>query len=489
MSTIRTRFAPSPTGFLHVGGLRTALYNYLLAKKESGSFILRIEDTDQSRKVEGAMENLIETLHWAGIEFDEGPGKEGEFGPYIQSQRLTTYQHYAHRLVEEGRAYYCFCTPERLEEVRRKQIAQKINPSYDRRCRSLTKEETVQRRKAGETFVIRMKVPFEGELTFNDIIRGEVTISYGILDDQVILKSDGYPTYHLAVVVDDHLMKISHVIRGEEWLSSTPKHVLLYQYFRWELPRFAHLPLLLNPDKSKLSKRQGDVAVEDYRLKGYLKEALVNFVAFLGWNPGDEREIFSLGELVKDFSLERVGKSGAVFNIEKLDWMNFEHLRRKPDTDVLCMLKEKLASSPFAGKHFTDAYLLSVIGAMRERVTFVRDFLEKSPYFFQAPSDYDADVVKKRWKKESPLHLKQLVEEFSALENPKKEEYEAALHRAAESLRIKNSELIHPLRLAVSGIGAGPGVFDILFILGKEETLRRINSAIKELSAAMALPK
>lgn len=489
MNNVRTRFAPSPTGFLHVGGLRTALYSYLFAKKENGSFILRIEDTDRSRKVEGAMENLIDTLHWAGIEFDEGPGKEGNVGPYIQSQRLSLYQHYAHQLVEEGKAYYCFCTPERLEQVRKQQIAQKINPSYDRHCRALTKEDATKKRKAGEQFVIRMKVPLEGELTFNDIIRGNVTIAHKILDDQVILKSDGYPTYHLAVVVDDHLMNISHVIRGEEWLSSTPKHVLLYQFFGWELPQFAHLPLLLNPDKSKLSKRQGDVAVEEYRQKGYLKEALVNFVALLGWNPGDEREIFSLEELVKEFSLERVGKSGAVFNIEKLEWMNFEHLRRKSDDEVLQMLKEKLRSSFFSDKHFSDEYLLAVISAMRERVTFVKDFLEKSPYFFQAPADYDADVVKKRWKPESAHNLKKLIEEFSQLENPKKEEYEAVLHRVAESLHIKNSELIHPLRLAVSGTGAGPGLFDILCILGNEEVLRRMNTALEKLSHGFAFSR
>jgi glutamyl-tRNA synthetase len=483
MSSVRTRFAPSPTGFLHVGGLRTALYSYLFAKKMNGSFILRIEDTDRSRKVEGAMENLIETLHWSGVEFDEGPGKEGDFGPYIQSQRLSLYQYYAHQLVEEGKAYYCFCTPERLEQVRQKQIAAKVSPSYDRHCRNFSKEETEKRRKAGEAFVIRMKVPLDGELTFTDLIRGDVTIAYKILDDQVILKSDGYPTYHLAVVVDDHLMKISHVIRGEEWLPSTPKHVLLYQFLGWELPQFAHLPLLLNPDKSKLSKRQGDVAVEDYRLKGYLKEALVNFVAFLGWNPGDEREIFSLEELVNEFSLERVGKSGAVFNIEKLDWMNFEHLRRKPDSEVLCMLKEKLALSAFDNKDFSDAYLLSVISAMRERVTFVKDFIEKSPYFFQAPAGYDAEVVKKRWKQESSLYLKKLTGEISSLENPKKEDYEAALHRTAELLQVKKSDLIHPLRLAVSGMGAGPGLFDILCILGKEETIRRMNSAIERVPA------
>ena len=482
MSTVRTRFAPSPTGFLHVGGLRTALYNYLLSKKEGGTFVLRIEDTDQSRKVDGAVQNIIDTLEWAGLHYDEGPGREGDYGPYIQSQRVNLYQKYAHQLVEEEKAYYCFCSPERLKEVREKQLAAKLTTSYDRHCRDLPKKEIAGKLKQGEQHVIRMKVPLEGELTFADIIRGEVTIAHKILDDQVILKSDGYPTYHLAVVVDDHCMKISHVIRGEEWLSSTPKHVILFNHFGWEVPQFAHLPLLLNPDKSKLSKRQGDVAVEDYRRKGYLKEALVNFVAFLGWNPGDERELFTLEELSKEFSLERVGNSGAVFNIEKLDWLNFEHLRKKPDAEVLQILKDQLAQSGFGGKNYSDAYLLNVISAMRERVTFVKDFIEKSPYFFQAPSLYDEDVKRKRWKQESPAQLKELAEEFSHLENPKKEDYEAALHRAAAAMKASNSDLIHPLRLAVSGVGSGPGLFDILFVLGKEETIRRISLAIERLS-------
>ncbi len=481
MSTVRTRFAPSPTGFLHVGGLRTALYNYLLSKKEGGSFILRIEDTDQSRKVDGAMENLIDTLEWAGVRFDEGPGREGDYGPYIQSQRINLYQKYAHQLVEEGNAYYCFCSPERLKELREKQIAAKISPSYDRHCRNLAKEEVRERQKLGEQYVIRMKIPLTGDLTFTDMIHGDVTIAHKILDDQVILKSDGYPTYHLAVVVDDHFMKITHVIRGEEWLPSTPKHVLLFKYFGWEMPHFAHLPLLLNPDKSKLSKRQGDVAVEDYRKKGYLKEALVNFVAFLGWNPGDERELFTLDELTKEFSLDRVGKSGAVFNIEKLDWLNFEHLRRKPDTEVLSLLKEYLAQSAFKDKHFNDAYLLNVIAAMRERVSFIKDFVEKSPYFFETPAEYETDVVKKRWTTEASTYMKAVIQEFSMLEDPHKEDYETALHRSAESLKVKNSDLIHPLRLAVSGTGAGPGLYDILSVLGKDETIQRITIAIERL--------
>lgn len=478
---VRVRFAPSPTGYLHVGGLRTALYNYLFAKHHGGKFVLRIEDTDQARRVEGAVENLIATLDWAGLRFDEGPGRDGGYGPYVQSQRLDVYRHHADELIKKGVAYRCFCTPERLEEVRQRQNAAKLSTSYDRHCRVLPTDEVARRLSAGERNVIRMKVPLDGELTFEDIVRGTVTIAYGVLDDQVIIKSDGFPTYHLAVVVDDHLMAISHVIRGEEWLPSTPKHILLYKFFGWELPKFAHLPLLLNADKSKLSKRQGDVAVEDYRAKGYFKEAIVNFVAFLGWNPGDEREIFSLEELVKEFSLERVGKSGAVFNVEKLDWMNFQYVQKRPEEDVLLLLKEQLAQSLYSGLDLGDEYLLKVIRAMRERTTFIKDFVEKAAYFFQGPDQYDTEIVKKRWKPESAAQLKVLGAAFQELQNPGIEEYEAALHQTAEALKVKNSELIHPLRLAVSGVGAGPGLYDILGILGRDETVHRINLAIEKL--------
>jgi glutamyl-tRNA synthetase len=479
--SVRVRFAPSPTGYLHVGGLRTALYNYLFAKHHDGKFVLRIEDTDQARRVEGAVENLIATLDWAGIRFDEGPGRDGGFGPYVQSERLGTYRKHADELLKKGLAYRCFCTPERLEEVRQRQNAAKLSTSYDRHCRDLPASEVERRFNAGERNVIRMKVPLDGVLTFEDIIRGTVTIAHEVLDDQVIIKSDGFPTYHLAVVVDDHLMEISHVIRGEEWLPSTPKHILLYKFFGWELPQFAHLPLLLNPDKSKLSKRQGDVAVEDYRSKGYFKEAIVNFVSFLGWNPGDEREIFSLEELVRDFSLERVGKSGAVFNVEKLNWLNFEYLKRMPESEVLGLLKTSLAQTAYAGHAFDDRFLLSVIRVMRERATFIKDLVEKSPYFFERPSRYDQDVVRKRWKPETGSQMKALLQEFAQLQNPGKEQFELALHKAAESLQIKNSELIHPLRLAVSGVGAGPGLYDILAIIGKDETIQRINTAIEKL--------
>jgi glutamyl-tRNA synthetase len=481
VSPVRVRFAPSPTGYLHVGGLRTALYNFLFAQKSGGKFILRIEDTDRTRYVEGAVGNLIDTLHWAGLEYSEGPEVGGEFGPYIQSERTEIYKKHVVMLMEKGAAYRCFCTPERLDQMRKEQQRQKLTARYDRTCLRLSEKEIQENIAAEKPFVIRMKVPDNTVVRFSDIIRGEVEFSSEQIDDQVLLKSDGYPTYHLANVVDDHLMQISHVIRGEEWLSSTPKHVLLYQFFGWEMPKFAHLPLLLNPDRSKLSKRQGDVAVEDYRAKGYLKEALVNFIALLGWNPGDDREIFTLEELEKEFSLEKVNKAGAIFNLEKLNWLNFQHLRRKPDVEVLAMLKEQLLTNGFQLSVFSDQYLLEVISAMRERVSFVKDFVEKTPYFFQPPKEYDPDVVNKRWKPQSGEYLKQLAGEFSKLESPQKGDYEAALKRTADLLKVGNGDLIHPLRIATTGIGEGPGVFDIVAILGKDETIKRINVAIERI--------
>lgn len=478
-SNPRVRFAPSPTGYLHVGGLRTALYNYLFAKRNNGKFILRIEDTDRARYVEGAVENLISTLNWCGLDYDEGPAKEGEFGPYIQSERLSIYKEKCEELIESGKAYYCFCPAERLTALRESQQKEKLQTKYDKHCLSLSKEEVAENLAKGLPYVVRLNVTPDIKISFDDIVRGFVEFDSSTVDDQVLLKSDGYPTYHLANVIDDHMMKITHVIRGEEWLSSTPKHVLLYDFFGWEKPIFAHLPLLLNPDKSKLSKRQGDVAVEDYRTKGFLKEALLNFVALLGWNAGDDKEYFDLNEMVDSFSLERVNKSGAVFNVEKLTWLNFEHLRKKSDTEVMEVLKTEIAESEYKDCVYTDDYLLKVVVAMRERVSFVKEYIEKSPYFFKAPVTFDPDVIKKRWKDDSPEQLRKLAENFSVLENPAKEDYENALHNTAEQLEIGNGKLIHNVRLAVSGMGTGPGLYDLLYILGKDEVVARINKALE----------
>ncbi len=482
MENIRVRFAPSPTGYLHVGGLRTALYNYLFARKNNGKFILRIEDTDRNRYVEGAVENLIEALKWCGLEFDEGPNVGGQFGPYMQSQRLDIYQKHVHELIANEHAYYCFCTPQRLETLKEEQQKQKVpQAKYDKFCLGLSKKEVEERLVNKTSFVIRLNVEPNHRIIFDDIVRGRVEFDSNNVDDQVLIKSDGYPTYHLANVVDDHLMQISHVIRGEEWLSSTPKHVLLYDAFQWERPIFAHLPLLLNPDRSKLSKRQGDVAVEDYRAKGFLKDALVNFVALLGWNAGDDQEFYYLNELIEKFSLERVNKSGAVFDLEKLSWLNAEHLRKKTTEEILKFLKGEILNSQFSILNLSDAYLSLVIAAMKERVSFVKEYLTKSPYFFEAPKEYEETAIQKNWNPETPVQLNKLLDAFALLENPTKEDYEHTLAKVAEDLNIGKGKLIHPLRLAVSGMSTGPGVFDIVVILGKDEVLKRIQTALERI--------
>jgi glutamyl-tRNA synthetase len=480
--TPRVRFAPSPTGYLHVGGLRTALYNYLFAKKNNGTFVLRIEDTDRNRYVEGAVENLITALKWAGLMFDEGPEVGGDYGPYMQSQRLDIYKKYSEELVAKGKAYYCFCTPERLQTLREEQEKQKLpQAKYDKNCLHLSKEEVEKNLAAGIPRVVRLNVEPNHTIKFDDIIREHVEFESNNVDDQVLIKSDNYPTYHLANVVDDHLMKITHVIRGEEWLSSTPKHVLLYDAFGWERPVFAHLPLLLNPDRSKLSKRQGDVAVEDYRDKGFFKEALMNFVALLGWNAGDDKEFYYLDELIESFSLERVNKAGAVFDLQKLNWLNAEHLRKKSSAELLSDLKIEIQKSKYSHKSFSDDYLLFVIEAMRERVSFVKEFIDNCTYFYEAPTEYEQKAVEKNWKPETPEQLKKLNSEFSNLSNPAKEDFEHALAKVSEELNVSKGKLIHPLRLAVSGQSIGPGMFDLLFILGKDEVVKRIVTALEKI--------
>lgn len=480
--TPRVRFAPSPTGYLHVGGLRTALYNYLFAKRNNGTFVLRIEDTDRNRFVEGAVENLINALNWAGLNFDEGPETGGEYGPYMQSQRLDIYKKYDDELIEKGKAYYCFCTPERLKTLKEDQEKLKLpQAKYDKHCLHLSKEEVQKNLSEGLPRVVRLNVEQNHTIKFDDIIREHVGFESNNVDDQVLIKSDGYPTYHLANVVDDHLMKITHVIRGEEWLSSTPKHVLLYDAFGWERPIFAHLPLLLNPDRSKLSKRQGDVAVEDYRDKGFLKDALVNFVALLGWNAGDDREFYYMNELINSFSLERVNKAGAVFDLQKLNWLNAEHLRKKSNQELLLLLKDEIQKSKFKDRIYSDDFLSLIIDAMRERVSFVKEFIDNCTYFYEAPTEYEAKSIEKNWKPETPEYLKKLKEAFASLNNPAKEDYEHSLTKVSEAVNAGKGKLIHPLRLAVSGQSTGPGMFDLLFILGKEEVIKRIESAIERI--------
>ncbi len=480
---VRVRFAPSPTGYLHVGGLRTALYNYLFAKRNNGKFILRIEDTDRNRYVEGAVEKLIKSLNWVGLEYDEGPNKEEEeFAPYFQSERLEIYQEHITKLIEEKKAYYCFCTPERLKDLREEQQRQKLpQAKYDKKCFHLTEEEIKEKLESNTSKVVRLNVEPNQTIAFDDIVRGHVEFNTDNIDDQILIKSDGFPTYHWANIIDDHLMKISHVIRGEEWLSSTPKHVILYNYLNWDLPQFAHLPLLLNADKSKLSKRQGDVAVEDYMEKGYLKEALVNFVALLGWNFGDDKEYYLLEEMIEKFSLDRVNKAGAVFDVEKLNWLNGLHIREKSNDELLVLFKQELANSEYANRDFGDELLLQIIEAMKERISFVKELIDNCTYFYEAPTSYDEKIVKKRWKDDSVKLLTEFIEVVKQMPSNEKDEWEKALKSTVEKNEVGFGRLIHPVRLAVSGVGVGPGAYELLQIIGKEEVINRIEKALVEI--------
>jgi nondiscriminating glutamyl-tRNA synthetase len=478
VNKVRVRFAPSPTGFVHVGSLRTALYNYLFAKHNQGDFVLRIEDTDQSRYIEGAVENLISTLNWCGLEYDEGPEKDGDFGPYYQSQRNEIYNEQIKQLLDKGLAYRCFCSSERLEKLRNEQAEKNLDPKYDGKCRNLENDESEQRAK-NESFVIRLKVPADGETTFPDLIRSEVSFKNELIDDQVLIKSDGYPTYHFANVVDDHLMQISHVIRGEEWLPSTPKHVILYQFFGWELPQFAHLPLLLNPDKSKLSKRQGDVAVEDYKTKGYLPQAMNNFVALLGWNKGDDQEIFSMQELVEDFSLERVNKAGAVFNKEKLDWMSGMYLRNLSDEEYIKIALEKMKDLNYdtGDKSKNNSIALS----FKERITTINDLMEKASLFFEEEiSDYQPDAIEWIKKESSQQVFNLLKDELLKHSELNLDSFKHMMKEIQTNSGIKGQDLWMPVRCAMTGMTAGPELPIVIEIFGKEKMDKLIDAAINK---------
>lgn len=489
---VRVRFAPSPTGFVHIGSLRTTLYNYLFARKNNGTFILRVEDTDQKRFVSGAVENLIRTLELTNLEHDEGvfleDGKivqKGNFGPYFQSERLKIYKKYAEELLGKGGAYRCFCSAERMEEMRAAQIASKQAPMYDRTCLKLSVEEIAEKIKQGETYVIRQKINTEGFTEFEDIIRGRVKFDNSLLDDQIIMKSDGYPTYNFANVIDDHLMEITHAIRGEEFVSSTPKYSQLYQAFGWEAPKFAHLPLLLNPDRSKLSKRQGDVAVEDYLSKGYTKEALINFVALLGWNPGQgsTQEIFSMDELVEKFELEKVHKAGAVFDIKKLDWINAQYIKKMSVDELYknasMFINEKDFMINASVDKKTEEYLKKVLTIEKERLTKFSDIGEENKFFFQ---DIVFEKELLQWKKNTDEETKKSLETSRKIlgeiteENWTLKNLEEKLLEAAGD---KRGDLLWPLRAALTGTQKSPSPFEVAWVLGKKETINRILNALK----------
>lgn len=525
---IRTRFAPSPTGHLHIGGLRTALYAYLFARNQNGHFILRIEDTDQNRFVEGATEHLIEILHEFGITPDEGPKSGGDHGPYIQSERAKLHQEAAEELLKKGAAYRCFCTAERLDEMRESQRAAKKAPMYDRHCLKLSEQEIQEALDAGTPHVIRLKVPYDKPIKFKDHVRGNVTFDSHLIDDQILLKSDGFPTYHLANVVDDHHMQITHVTRAEEWLPSTPKHILIYEAFGWKPPEFAHLPLILNKDKTKLSKRQNDVNVESYLEKGYLKEAILNFIAFLGWHPGggEETEIFDLDELIQKFDLEKVHKSGAIFDLEKLDWFNWQWRRRNflekirlhaknldpnvtiqevkkgheififqnPD-NLPKLLQEKSQLLLEQCEKWLDPKYKSNPQLLHKSLLTVEDKILKDPkdineyiaFYFNLP-EYNAEMLThEKMKIDNELSRKTLSGSAAVIEELEENEIsQPAIVKDKfvayiKSENLKNGQVLWPLRAALSGQEQSPGAFDIITALGKEESLNRIQKAIDKL--------
>lgn len=498
---VRVRFAPSPTGPLHIGGLRTALFNYLFAKKNKGAFILRIEDTDQNRFVPGAENYIIEALEWCGITIDEGPNKEGNFGPYKQSERKHIYQRYAEQLVNEGKAYYAFDTAEALDDHRKDHEAQGKTFIYNWHNRekgklinSLVLDKELVRAKinTGEDFVIRFKSPQNQTLHLKDIIRGDIEIDTNILDDKVLFKSDGMPTYHLANIVDDYLMEITHVIRGEEWLPSLALHYQLYDAFGWNPPQFAHLPLILKPTgKGKLSKRDGDKMgfpvfplewkdpqtgdiSSGYRESGYFPETVVNFLALLGWNPGTEQEIFSLDELVNSFDLERVNKSGARFDPDKTKWFNHHYMQLQNDE----VLAEQFKQSHNEISHLNTDYIALVIGLIKERANFTSDFWELSHYFFQAPSTYDDNAIKKAVKEDTKEILINIINVIKNVDTDTAEAYQNNVKNWITQQNISFGKVMMPLRLSLVGSLQGPDVFQIIFMIGKVETLKRIQTFI-----------
>jgi glutamyl-tRNA synthetase len=505
---IRVRFAPSPTGPLHIGGVRTALYNYLFARKHDGKVILRIEDTDQNRYVTGAEDYIIESLNWCGIRFDEGIVTGGPYGPYRQSERKHIYLEYAEQLVRQGHAYYAFDTPEELDVMREKEKNKDVHLSQYgpftrlgmKNSLSLLQDEVKRRIASGEPYVIRIRIPENEEIHVNDLIRGDVFVQSWSLDDKVLFKSDGWPTYHLANIVDDHRMEISHVIRGEEWLPSAPLHVLLYRFLGWEesMPKFAHLPLLLKPDgNGKLSKRDGDrlgfpvfplqwtdPVTKDissgYRESGYLPEAFVNMLAFLGWNPGTEQELFTMDGLIHEFSLERVGKHGSKFDPEKARWYNHQYLIKKPEKELIGLMKQELEKRNL---HFEDPYIATVIHLIKERANLIPDLWNNSWFFFVPPTAYDDQVVQKVWNP-APVVFALLVsflKEAEAISVWDHDSVRAFIQDFVFRKDTKMGQLMNPLRLLMAGTNQGPGIMDIAIILGKEEFLKRIETGLEKM--------
>ncbi len=474
MSKVRTRFGPSPTGFLHIGGLRTVLFDFLFTKSQGGKLILRIEDTDQKREVEGAAEKLIDILSWVGIKFDEGLDIGGKYGPYIQSQRLDIYKKHIEELLKLNGAYQCFCTPERLTKMREDQQKKKLPPKYDRACRDLSEDEVNKKIKAGEKFVIRQKLPLEGEIKVYDKLKGEIKFKAKDLDDHVLIKSSGIPTYQFANVVDDHEMEITHVLRGDEWIASFPKNILLYEAFGWKPPKFIHLPLVLDKNGGKLSKRQGDVAVEYFREKGYLPEALINFCALLGWHPKNDDEILNMDRLTKEFNIKGMGISPAIFDTEKLDYLNGYYIRQKSLDELVELCKPYLKKNIKKSKE----YLRKVIALEQERLKKLSEIGELTEFFFVDKLEYPDEML--AWKKltvsAAKKNLKTVYELLEKIpeKNWTNDSIEDALMSYLKAKELKVGEYLWPMRVALTGRKASPGPFDVAEVLGKEESLKRI---------------
>jgi glutamyl-tRNA synthetase len=477
-NTVRVRFAPSPTGYLHVGGARTALFNWLFARHHNGVFILRIEDTDRARYRPEALQDIMEGLRWLGLEWDEGPEVGGDYGPYFQSQRLDIYQEYARKLVASGHAYYCYCSPERLAQVREEQRRRgEPDIGYDRHCRYLTAKERADYEAQGIVPVVRLKAPLEGQTSFHDVLHGDITVDNTRLDDLVLLKSDGYPTYHLANVVDDTLMQITHIMRADEWLPSVPKHILLYEAFGWKPPVFAHLPIILAPEgKGKLSKRHGAVSVLEFRRQGYLPEAMVNFLARVGWAYDDKTELFTRQELIEKFSLEGVSKSPAAFSYDKLDWMNGVYIRKLPPDDLARRLMPFLEGAKLAADLPTVQRLVPLI---QERLKKLAEAVEWVDFIFVDRISYEPSLLvgKKMTPAESLATLRKAREALAALPDFEEETLEAALRALASELGLKADQLFGIIRVAATGKKVTPPLFGTLSVLGRERVLERLADA------------
>lgn len=490
--SVRVRYAPSPTGLQHIGGVRTALFNYFFARSQGGTFILRVEDTDRERYHDAALQDLYETFEWLGIEWDEGPNKDGGYGPYVQSERFDLYKRYAEQLVESGHAYYCFCSSERLDALREEQKKEKQGQGYDRHCRNLTAEEREEYRRQGIKPVIRFKVPLEGTAVFEDILLGEMKKkNKDIPPDPVLLKSDGFPTYHLANVVDDHQMAITHIMRAQEWIPSGPLHILLYAAFGWKPPQYCHLPMVMGKDGQKLSKRHGATSVIEFRRQGYLPEALINYISLLGWSYDDKREFFTKQELEELFVLEKLNKAPAVFDYKKLEWFNGQYIREKSDEELLELLLPYLQKENIVADPPTDAeskMMQEMMPLMKERLHFLPDIVPLSRFLFQEIEGYDAaELIPKKLDAAKTVEILEADRELmSGFEAAGEERTEELLREKAEELEVKLGAMLMPVRVAITGSRTSPPLFGSIRLLGIEKTLERIDRAISLLKSEVS---